>query len=327
MTSKERLTIVVPGDEPIQIQGSPHLDRLKPYGKLVLYTNRPKGHEEKVERVRDAEVIINTRGAVTWPEETLRAVPKLRLISVCSIGTDNIDLDTASEMGVVVSNQPGRTAGVVAEHIFGLMFAVAKRTGFQTMELKAGRWTRMENVYLQGKTLGIVGTGNIGAELARLGNALGMNVIAWTFHPSQERAERLGLRYVELDELLRDADVVSLNVALTDDTRGMIGERELGLMKPGSLLVNGGRGGLVDTPALIDALNSEHLAGAAMDVYDVEPLPADHPILSCEQVVLTPHMADQTPEGMELLNEGAVDNVIAFLEGRPQNVVNPAALG
>jgi D-3-phosphoglycerate dehydrogenase len=327
MTSKERLTIVVPGDEPIQIQGSPHLDRLKPYGEVVLYTDRPSGHEEKVERAGDAEVVINTRGAVNWPEETLRALPKLRLISVCSIGTDNIDLDVASEMGVVVSNQPGRTAGVVAEHILGLMFAVAKRTGFQTMELKAGRWTRMENVYLQGKTLGIVGTGNIGAELARLGNALGMNVIAWTFHPSRERSERLGVRYVELDELLRDADVVSLNVALTDDTRGMIGSRELGLMKQGSLLVNGGRAGLVDTPALIDALNTEHLAGAAMDVYDVEPLPADHPILSCEQVVLTPHMADQTPEGMELLNEGAVDNVIAFLEGRPQNVVNPAALG
>ena len=326
MTSKERLTIVVPGDEPIQIEGSPHLDRLKPYGDVVLYADRPKGHEEKVGRARDAEVIINTRSAATWPEETLRALPKLRLISVCSIGTDNIDLDTASEMGVVVSNQPGRTAGVVAEHIFGLMFAVAKRAGFQTKELKAGRWTRMENVYLQGKTLGIVGTGNIGAELARLGNALGMNVIAWTFHPSQERAERLGVRYVELDELLREADVVSLNVALTDDTRRMIGGRELRLMKPGSLLVNGGRGGLVDTPALIDALNSEHLAGAAMDVYDVEPLPADHPILSCEQVVMTPHMADQTAEGMELLNEGAVDNVIAFLEGHPQNVVNPAAL-
>ena len=106
----------------------------------------------------------------------------------------------------------------------------------------------------------------------------------------------------------------------------MISERELGLMKPGSLLVNGGRGPLVDTAALVSALDSGHLAGAAMDVYDVEPLPADHPILSCEQVVLTPHMADQTAEGMELLNEGAVDNVIAFLEGRPQNVVNPTAL-
>ena len=257
----------------------------------------------------------------------LGSLPRLRLISVCSIGTDSIDLAAASEMGVAVTNQPGRTAGVVAEHIFGLMFAVAKRAAFQTIELKSGRWTRRENVYLQGKTLGVVGTGNIGSEMARLANALGMEVVAWTFHPSDERAQRLGVRYVELDELLTTADVVSLNVALTDETRGMIGEHEIGLMKPGALLVNGGRRALVEQDALVRALHSGHLGGAALDVYDVEPLPADDPILSCEQVVLTPHMADQTPEGMELLNEGAVDNVIAFLEGRPQNVVNPGALG
>ena len=325
MSSEERLTIVVPGDEPIQIQGSPHLDRLKRFGWVILYTDRPTD-EQKIERARDAEVVINTRGAVTWRAEVLRSLPKLRLISVCSIGTDNIDLAVASEMGVAVSNQPGRTAGVVAEHIFGLMFAVAKRAAFQTSELKSGRWTRMENVYLQGKTLGVVGTGNIGSELTRLANALGMDVVAWTFNPSDERAERLDVRYVELDELLRVSDVVSLNVALTDETRGMIGEREIGLMKSGVLLVNGGRGALVEKDALVRALRTGHVAGAALDVYDVEPLPADDPILSCEQVVLTPHMADQTPEGMELLNGGAVDNVIAFLEGRPQNVVNPHAL-
>ena len=317
---------MVPGDEPIQIQGSPHLDRLAPFGDVTVYADRPTD-EQKIERAGDADVIINTRGAVTWRAEVLRSLPKLRLISVCSIGTDNIDLKVASELGVAVSNQPGRTAGVVAEHIFGLMFAVAKRAAFQTMELKSGRWTRMENVYLQGKRLGVVGTGNIGSELARLASALGMEVVAWSFHPSEERGRRLGVRYVELDELLATADVVSLNVALTDETRGMIGEREIGLMKPGALLVNGGRGALVDKDALVRALHSGHIGGAALDVYDVEPLPPDDPILSCEQVALTPHMADQTPEGMELLNEGAVDNVIAFLEGCPQNVVNPEALG
>ena len=325
MSLQDRLTMVVPGDQPVQIQGSAHLDRLKPYGEVVLYADLPSD-AQKLERARHAEVIINTRGAVTWPGDLLRSLPRLRLISLCAIGADSIDLEAASEMGVAVTNQPGRTAGVVAEHILGLMFAVAKRAAYQTMELKSGRWTRKENIFLQGKTLGIVGTGNIGADLARLANALGMDVMAWTFHPTGRRAKQLGVRYVELDELLASADVVSLNVALTAATRGMIGERELGLMKPGALLVNGGRGALVDKHALVRALHSGHLAGAALDVYDVEPLPADDPILSCEQVVLTPHMADQTPEGIELLNEGAVDNVIAFLEGRPQNVVNPEAL-
>ncbi|MDE0233514.1 MAG: NAD(P)-binding domain-containing protein [bacterium] len=325
MSVDNRPTIVVPGDEPIQIQGSPHLDRLEPYGEVIVYPDRPTD-EQKVERVRDAEVIINSRGAVTWREDDLGSLTRLRLIVVCAVGTDSIDLQAATAMGVAVSNQPGRTAGVVAEHIFGLMFAVAKRTAYQTIELKSGRWTRRENVLLQGKTLGVVGTGNIGSELARLGNAIGMEVVAWTFHPSAERAQRLGIRYVELDELLATADVVSLNVALTDDTRGMIGEREIEIMRPGAFLVNGGRGALVQTDALVRALHSGHLGGAGLDVYETEPMPADDPILACEQVVLTPHMADQTPEGAELLNEGAVDNVIAFLEGRPRNIVNPDAL-
>jgi D-3-phosphoglycerate dehydrogenase len=157
--------------------------------------------------------------------------------------------------------------------------------------------------------------------MARLGGALGMKVIAWTHHPSPERAEELGVQYVGLDELLRMADVVSIHVKLTEDSRGLIGKPQFDLMKPNTLLVNVARGPIVDTNALVDALNSGHLGGAAIDVFDQEPIPADHPLLSCEQVVLTPHCADMTPEGVDLLNEGTVDNVIAFLQGQPRNVV------
>jgi len=321
MNYSNRLTIVVPGDDPVQIQGSPNLERLKPYGDVILYTDRPAMLEEKVARAKDADILINTRGIVTWPGEVLRQLPKLRLIATCSIGTDMIDLEVARDMGITVCNQPGRTSSVVAEHIFGLMFAAAKRAAFFTKEVKAGRWPRMDNILLQGKTLGIIGTGNIGSEMARLGRAIGMNVIAWTFHPSKERAEALGVQYVELEELLRTADVVSLHLRLTDESQHIIGARELGLMKPNAILVNGARGGLVDTNALVESLNSGRLAGAAIDVYDKEPPPPDHPLLSCEQVILTPHCADMTPEGVELLNEGAVDNIIAFLEGKPRNVV------
>tara|TARA_Y100000031_G_C8059399_1_gene309895 strand:- start:53 stop:733 length:681 start_codon:yes stop_codon:yes gene_type:complete len=224
-------------------------------------------------------------------------------------------------MGIVISNQPKATSKFVAEHIFGLMMAASKRAAYQTSELKAGRWTKLDNIFLQGKTLGVIGAGNIGAEVARLGGAIGMEVIAWTYNPTPERAAQLGVSFVELDDLIRQSDVISLNVRLSDESNKMIGERELAMMKPGSLLVNGGRGGLVDTAALINALNSGHLGGAAIDVYDQEPISPDHPLLSCEQVVLTPHIADMTPEGVEALNKGAVDNVIAFLEGRPQNVV------
>ncbi len=316
-----RLKIVVPGDSPPQIQGSPHLERLKPYGDVVIYTDRPETPEEKIRRAEDADILINSRGIVKWPAEILHQLPKLKLISLCSIGTDMIALDEAKKRQITVCNQPGRTAPVVAEHGFGLMFALAKRAAFLTASMKAGGWPRMDNIYLQGKTLGVIGTGHIGAEMARLGRAIGMDVIAWTYNPSAARAETLGVRFVELDELLQTADVVSLHVKLTEESHHLISEREFGLMKQGTLLINVARGGVLDTDALIRALNSGHLGGAAIDVYDQEPLPPNHPLLACEQVILTPHCADMTPEGVELLNEGAVDNIIAFLKGTPQNVV------
>ena len=317
---KERAKIVVPGDNPTQIGGSPHLVRLGPYGDLELFTDTPADSAEKIARAEGAQVIINTRGVVTWREE-MRSLPDLKMIATCSIGTDMIDLNIAKELGIVVSNQPGRTAPVVAEHMFGLMFALAKRAYFQTAELKAGRWTRMMNTMLQGKVMGVVGTGSIGVEMARLARAIGMEVVAWTFNPSSERAAEYGVRFVELDELLQLADVVSLHVKLTEDTRHLLGARELGLMREGALLLNGARGDVVDIEALHESLVAGHLGGAGLDVFPQEPLPENHPILECDQVILTPHAADQTLEGVDLLNGGAVDNVIAFLEGRPQNNV------
>jgi phosphoglycerate dehydrogenase-like enzyme len=318
---RDEVVIVIPGDDPPQLQGSPHLERLRRYGDVRLHTDRPATPEEKLARARDAVCLVNTRGAIKWPREALLALPRLRMATVCGIGTDSFDLATARERGIVICNIPGKTAPIVAEHAFGLMLAVAKRAHYQTARLKAGRWGGIDNVYLHGKTLGVVGTGAIGGAMARLGRAIGMDVLAWTFSPSPARAADLGVRYVELDELLRRSDVVSLHVRLTPESRGLLGDRELGLMKRGAILVNTARGPVVDADALTQALHSGHLAGAGLDVFDTEPLPAGHPILACEQVVLTPHNADQTPEGMDILNAGVVDNVIAFLEGRPQHVV------
>jgi D-3-phosphoglycerate dehydrogenase len=316
------ITIVIPGDDPAQFQRTPQLDRLRRLGQVVLYTDRPTTAEEKVRRARGASVLVNSRGAVKWPGDVLRQLPGLRLMALCGIGTDAVDLVAAKELGIAVCNVPGRTAPIVAEHAVALMFAVARRTWYQTNEVKAGRWTRLDNVYLRGKTLGVVGTGPIGAETGRLARAIGMRVLAWTFRPSAERAAELGVTFVPLDDLLRTADVVSLHVRLTDQTRRVIGSRELALMKRGALLINTARGALVDAEALAAALRSRHLGGAGVDVYETEPPPADHPLLACEQVVLTPHNADQTPEGTDFLNDGVVDNVIAFLEGRPQNRVD-----
>jgi D-3-phosphoglycerate dehydrogenase len=312
---------VIPGDDPPQLQGSPHLERLKRHGELIVHVDRPASVEEKVCRAANAVCLVNSRGAVTWPGEVLRKLPRLKMISVCGIGTDAIDLETAKKLGITVCNLPGQTAPIVAEHAFGLMLALAKRTWFQTSELKAGRWTSQDNVFLRGKTLGLVGAGSIAAELARLGKAIGMQVLAWTFHPTPERAIRLGVTFVSLEELMARSDVVSIHVKLTSESRGLIGAEQFHWMKPGAMLINTARGAIVDTRALVDCLNSGQLGGAGIDVFDAEPIPPNHPLLGCQHVVLTPHSADRTPEGMELLNAGVVDNVIAFLQGHSQNRV------
>lgn len=316
-----QVTIVIPGDDPPQLQGSPHLDRLRAYGEVVLYPSRPDAIDEKVRRASGAACLINSRSSLKWPREVLSRLPDLKMIAVCGIGTDAIDLAAAREQGIVVCNLPGRTAAIVAEHAFGLMFAVAKRAWFQTTEVKQGRWQARDNVFLRGKTLGLIGAGAIAAQMARLASGIGITVQAWTFHPSEKRARELGVTFVSLDQLLETSDVVSLHVKLTDESRGLLNASKIARMKPGALLVNTARGAVVDTPALVAALNDGRLGGAGIDVFDIEPVPTDHPLLQCEQVVLTPHNADQTPEGMEMLNGGVVDNVIAFLERRVQNRV------
>ena len=317
----DRAHVVIPGDHPAHIADSPHLSRLDPH-RVTVFSDLPGGLDEQVERARDADIILNSRAQVAWKEDSLRRLPRLALIATCSIGVDNIDLAVARELGILVCNQPGRTAPIVAEHALALLMAVAKRAAFFTASMRDGRWERMDTVYLRGKTLGVIGAGDIGGAVARLGRALGMDVVAWTPHPSPERAERLGVRFLALDELLALADAVSIHVKLTDQTRGLIGARELARMRPGALLVNTARGPVVDAAALKAALDSGHLGGAGLDVFAEEPLPAADPLLACEQVVLTPHCADTTPEGVDLLNGGAVDNILAFLRGEPRNVVS-----
>ena len=289
---------------------------------LKIYPTRADSIDVQIERAQGATAIINSRSYLEWRGDAFDVLPDLRFISVCGIGTDSIDLAAARERGITVSNIPGKTAPVVAEHAFGLMFAAAKRAAWYTEMTRQGEWVKQDGVFLGDKTVGIVGTGNIGAEMARLCNAFGMNVIAYTFNPSDERAEKLGVQFVDLDELLALSDVVTIHTKLTPDSEKMIGAREIALMKPEAILVNVARGPIVDEAALVAALNSGHLSGAALDVFENEPLPAGSAITECEQVVLTPHIADMTPEGLDLLNQGVVENTLAFLNGSPQNVVN-----
>lgn len=322
-TITERPIVVVPADDPPMVGRSHHLDKLREFADVRLYSNRASTDAEMLERLRPADVVLNSRSAVQLSAPLLSQLPNLKMIAVCGIGYDAIDLAATEKQGIVVSNIPGRTATVVAEHAFGLMLALSRRTATMTASLREGQWPSDLGVSLIGKTIGVVGTGNIGCEMIRFCKAFGMNVIAWSFHPSEEKSTRLGFEYVDLSRLLANSDVVSLHVRLSSETRGRIGASELKQMKPGALLVNTARAAVVDTSALATAITERHLFGAAIDVYDVEPVAHDNPLLKCDNVVLTPHSADQTQEGLDILTLGCVENIHAFLNGTPQNVVRP----
>lgn len=321
-----RPLVVIPADFPPMVSRSPHLEMLQEAADVVLHLDRPVDDDEKVRRLKDADILLNSRSSLKIPRTVLAQLPRLKMIAVCGIGFDAIDLAASTEQGIVVSNIPGRTATVVAEHALGLMLAVARRMAWMTSELKAGRWRGDLGISLAGRQAGIIGTGNIGCETIRLCKAIGMSVVAWSLHPDSAKADSLGFRYVSIDELLQTSDVVSLHTRLSEKTQNLISARELAMMKPSAILINTSRGAIVDTAALVDALKRDALFGAGLDVFDQEPLPAGHPILACERIVLTPHTADQTQEGIDQLTLGCVGNIHGFLEGQPQNVVNPEVL-
>lgn len=322
-TTTDRPVVVIPADDPPMVGRSQHLDKLREFADVRLHSNRASTDTEMLERLLPADVILNSRSAVQLSAPLLRQLPKLKMIAVCGIGYDAIDLAATEEQGVVVSNIPGRTATVVAEHAFGLMLALSRRTAAMTASVREGLWSSDLGISLVGKTIGVVGTGNIGCEMIRFCKAFGMNVIAWSFHPGKEKSERLGFEYVDLSKLLTNSDVVSLHVRLSSETLGLIGPSQLKQMKPGAMLINTARAAVVDTSALATAIVEHHLFGAAIDVYDAEPIAHDNPLLKCENVVLTPHSADQTQEGLDILTLGCVENIHAFLNGTPQNVVRP----
>ncbi len=307
--------IIVPDDYPPVLAASPAFTRLGQLGEVRYYDSLPGG--ALAERIADADVVVNIRSSSRFTAEIFRAAPRLRLLSLWGTGTDNVDLAAAAAHGVTVTNTPGVAARSIAEHALALMLASARRIPRLDAETRAGAWPRGQSIQLRGRTLGIAGLGAIGREFARMGQAIGMRVIAWTFHPDPA----LGFELVERNELLRRSDVLSLHLRLSADTRGFLGRREIAMMKPGAILVNTARGGLVDQAALVEALAAGRLAGAGLDVFETEPLPPGDAITRLANAVLTPHCAGITPEALAAGLEMAVGNVAAYLAGRPEHVV------
>jgi D-3-phosphoglycerate dehydrogenase len=313
---------VIPDDFPPILSGTESLNRLRRWADVRIYTEKASSAEELQQRVQGAEVAINIRAYSKFNDSLFRACPRLKLISVLGIGTDNIDLVAAARLGIKVCNTPGYSAVSVAEHTLALMLAAARKIPAHEQELRAGRWARLPMIQLHGKTLGIVGFGGIGRQVASLAQGIGMRVLAWTFTPSRERAVQSGVEFVELEALLAQSDVISINIRASQKTRGLISREALAKVKPSCILVNTARASIVDTPALLDGLRAGKIAAAAFDVFDQEPLPPTDPLLSLPNVVLSPHNAGMTPEAVEKGNQMVVDNVIAFLQGRPVNLVS-----
>src|SRR4051812_5842995 len=309
--------IVIPDDAPAVMGPSAAYRSLLDRAAVQYYDTLTASEADLVERIGAAEIVINIRSSTRFTESVFAQCPQLKLLSLWGTGTDNVDLPAAARGGITVTNTPGVSAVSIAEHCVALLLAVARRIPRTDAEIRLGQWPRGGGVQMFGKTLGIVGLGAIGRRFAQLGSALGMRVISWTMHPNPA----LGFELVPLEQLYRESDVVSLHLRLSGETRGMVGEREFAMMKRSAILINTARGPIVDETALTEALINGRIAGAGLDVCNVEPLPAGHPLTRVPNAVLSAHSAGVTPEALEAGLQMSVDNVFQFLDGKPAHVV------
>ena len=313
--------ISIPDDYPAVMGPSNAFKMLKFRAEVDYHESLPPSEEVLLERIGDAPYVINIRSSVRFPATTLEKMKGVKLLSLWGTGTDHVDLEAAAALGITVTNTPGVSAIAMAEHTLALMLATARDLVRIDAKTRRGGWPRGFVTQLHGKTLGIVGLGAIGQQVARIARGIGMKVIAWTRHANILLAQELDIELVQLDDLYRRADVVSLHVRQTPETVGFFGERQINLMKRTAFLINTARGPVVDEPALIKALESERIAGAGLDVYCQEPLPEGHPITKLPNVILTPHSGGVSKEALEAGLQMSVDNVFDFVNGDPQHVV------
>ena len=285
--------------------------------EIEAYDTRVTDADALAERAKDADIVVLSN--LPFRREVMERCPNLKMISVAFTGVDHVDMDYCREKGILVSNCAGYSNTAVSELVFGLALSLYRRIIECDRAVRAGKdKTGLVGLELSGKTFGIIGMGAIGTRTAQLAKAFGCRVLGFNRSPKQPE----GVRMVKLDELLRESDIISLHVPLTEQTRGMIGEREIGLMKPSAILINTARGPVVDSAALAAALKEGRLAGAAVDVYETEPpISQDHPLFAAPNVVATPHVAFATKEALYQRAVIVFDNVAGYLDGKPQNVM------
>ncbi len=307
--------------------GDPVDRRLRAEGFETIHRPLLQGRteDELIELLQGIDGVIASADPFT--ARVLEAAPRLKVISRTGVGYDAVDMEAATRRGVIVCNTPGVNRHAVAEWAMALMLYCSRRMAANLAEIAKGGWGRYQGVDLAGKTLGIVGLGTIGKELAQRAHALEMRILACDVLHDLQFAEAHGVRYVPLEELLRESDFVSLHLFLNQKSRHLINAERLALMKPTAYLINTSRGGVVDTQALCEALEAKRIAGAALDVFEGEPLSPESPLRALDNVYLSPHVAGHTADARALSGAAAADNLIRALTGFPANVVNPEVLG
>jgi phosphoglycerate dehydrogenase-like enzyme len=284
------------------------------------FHDRIGSEDALAERLRTFNVIVAMRERTPFPGTLIARLPSLRLLVTTGRRNASIDVEAASARGVVVSGTSMLSTPPV-ELTWGLILSLARHIPRESAAMRSGSWQTTIGAGLHGKTLGVIGLGRLGTDVARIGKAFGMQVIAWSQNMTRETTDPLGVELVSKDLLFQRADVVTVHLVLSDRTRGLIGERELGMMKPSALLINTARGPIVDAQALVHALRHSVIAGAGLDVFDEEPLPVNHPLRRLENALLTPHLGYVTVDNYRLAYGEAVDDIRAFLAGAPVRVI------
>lgn len=298
----------------------------------ITVFDRHLSEEEARVVLRPFDVLCTVRERMSLPRSLFEQLPNLKLVTIIGTSLPNLDLEAATEYGVIVSHSSvgnpahANTANATPELTWGLMIATVRHFSHEDRQMRAGGWQSTVGMILAGRTLGLLGLGRIGQRMAHYGHAFGMSVIAWSQNLTAERAAAVGVRRVEKDDLFRLSDVLSIHVRLSERTRGLVTARELVLMKPEAYLINTSRGPIVVEDDLIAALRTGRIAGAGLDVFDIEPLPAGHPFRSMENVTLTPHLGYVTHETLRAFYGDTLEAVVAYADGEPIRVANPEAL-
>jgi len=296
-----------------------HIEKLRSVGNLEIFGEPPKTPDELKERIGSAEIVI-----VGWSDLTeniIDSAKKLEMISIWATTCHYADLKAARERGIVVTHVPGYATEAVAEHTFALLFAAIRKLPQADKHVRNGNfdWRPFGGVELHGKTLGIIGTGAIGCRVAEIAKAFKMQVLGYDKYPNVKRAEEIGLKYVDLDELLKQSDFISLHVTLTAETDGFVGKKEFEAMKKGVIIVNTSQGKVMDEESLVGALKSGKVSYSGLDVFEKEPPDKDSPLFKLDNVVLSPHIGFHTVEAKKRCSDICIDNVMKFLEGKQQN--------